>query len=100
MYAQYQLGKMYLFGQDVVRDEKQGEKLLRASATQGNIYAQRILESYGKQPIDMLCFRLLSNLAQIMQENIEKEQQNVNQIDRKLRRKIAEKKQLHGQRLG
>lgn len=100
IYAQYQLGKMYLFGHNVVRDEELGKELLRASAAQGNIYAQRILESYGKQPIGMLCFRLLSNLAQIMQENIEKEQQNVNQIDRKLRRKIAEKKQLHGQRMG
>lgn len=53
-----------------------------------------------EREIGILCFRLLSNLAQIMQENIEKEQQNVNQIDRKRRRKIAEKKQLHGQRLG
>lgn len=31
---------------------------------------------------------------------IEKEQKQLNLIDRKLRRKIAEKKQLHGQRMG
>lgn len=99
-YAQYQLGKMYLFGLDVQRDEKLGKELLRASAAQGNVYAQRILDSYGRQPIGMACLRLLSNIAQIFQENIEKEQKNVNQIDRKLRRKIAEKKQAHGQRMG
>ena len=99
-YALYQLGKMYLFGQNVDRDEELGKKLLSASAEQGNIYAQRILESYGKQPICAICIRLASNLAQTFQESIEKDHRNVSEIDRKLRRKIAEKKQAHGQRIG
>lgn len=99
-YALYQLGKMYLFGQNVDRDKELGKKLLNASAELGNIYAQRILESYGKQPICAICIRLASNLAQIFQENIEKDHRNVSEIDRKLRRKIAEKKQAHGQRIG
>ena len=99
-YALYQLGKMYLFGQNVDRDEELGKKLLSASAEQGNICAQRILESYGKQPICAICIRLASNLAQIFQENIEKDHRNVSEIDRKLRRKIVEKKQAHGQRIG
>lgn len=63
-------------------------------------YAQRILESYGKQPICAICIRLASNLAQTFQESIEKDHRNVSEIDRKLRRKIAEKKQAHGQRIG
>ena len=99
-YALYQLGKMYLFGQNVDKDEELGEKLLSASAEQGNIYAQRILESYGKQPICAICIRLASNLAQTFQESIEEDHRNVSAIDRKLRRKIAEKKQAHGQRIG
>ena len=48
----------------------------------------------------MTCARLVANIAQIIQEDIEKEQKQLNLIDRKLRRKIAEKKQLHGQRMG
>lgn len=48
----------------------------------------------------MTCARLVANVAQIIQEDIEKEQKQLNLIDRKLRRKIAEKKQLHGQRMG
>ena len=99
-YALYQLGKMYLFGQNVDKDEELGKKLLNASAELGNIYAQRILESYGKQPICAICIRLASNLAQIFQGNIEKDHRNLSEIDRKLRRKIAEKKQAHGQRIG
>lgn len=48
----------------------------------------------------LTCARLVANIAQIIQEDIEKEQKQLNLIDRKLRRKIAEKKQLHGQRMG
>jgi len=48
----------------------------------------------------MTCARLVANVAQIIQEDIEKEQKQLNLIDKKLRRKIAEKKQLHGQRMG
>ena len=48
----------------------------------------------------MTCARLVANIAQIIQGDIEKEQKQLNLIDRKLRRKIAEKKQLHGQKMG
>lgn len=48
----------------------------------------------------MTCARLVANVAQIIQEDVEKEQKQLNLIDRKLRRKIAEKKQLHGQKMG
>lgn len=37
----------------------------------------------------MTCARLVANVAQIIQEGIEKEQKQLNLIDRKLRRKIA-----------
>ena len=48
----------------------------------------------------MTCARLVANVAQIIQEDIEKEQKQLNLIDKKIRRRIAEKKQLHGQRMG
>ena len=50
--------------------------------------------------LTMTCARLVANVAQIIQEDVEKEQKQLNLIDKKLRRKIAEKKQLHGQRMG
>ena len=48
----------------------------------------------------MACARLAANIAQIIQEDIEKEQKQRSLIDSKLRRKIAQKRQLHGQRMG
>ena len=101
-YAQYQLGKMLLFGQGIDRDIEAGKHLLQCSAAQGNEYAQRILRNYGRTPIALAGFRLLANLAQIFQDRIEQErqQQNSNLIDRKLRQKIEEKKQAHGLKMG
>ena len=101
-YAQYQLGKMLLFGQGIDRDIDAGKHLLQCSAAQGNEYAQRILHNYGRTPIALAGFRLMSSLAQIFQDRIEQErqQQNSNLIDRKLRQKIEEKKQAHGLKMG
>lgn len=100
-YAQYLLGKMLLFGQNIDQDEEAGKEWLRRSAAQGNIYAQRILDNYGKAPIGMIAFRLLANLAQIIRDDMEHKQNEQGQlIDRKIRRKIAEKKQAHGQKMG
>ena len=100
-YAQYQLGKMLLFGQGIDRDIDEGKNLLHQSAAQGNEYAQQILNNYGRTPIALAGFRLLSSLAQMFQDKIEQEQkQNSNLIDRKLRQKIEEKKQAQGLKMG
>lgn len=100
-YAQYQLGKMLLFGQGIDRDIEAGKHLLQCSADQGNEYAQRILNNYGRTPIALAGFRLLTSLAHMFQTRIEQEQkQNSNLIDRKLRRKIEEKKQAQGLKMG
>ena len=101
-YAQYQLGKMLLFGQGIDRDIEAGKHLLQCSAAQGNEYAQQILNNYGRTPIALAGFRLMSSLAQMFQDRIEQErqQQNSNLIDRKLRQKIEEKKQAHGLKMG
>ncbi len=101
-YAQYHLGKMYLYGQSAPQDVDLGKTLLASSAEQGNIYAQRILVNYGRLPVSRVCFRLLSAIAQMMRDDLEKEQtQKMKiQVDKKQRQKIAEKKQAQGLRLG
>jgi len=99
-YAQYQLGKMLLYGQRVERDIDRGMELLKASAAQGNEYAARIVNNYGRKPVGLASIRLLASLTNLFQENIERDQIKVNLIDRKLRRKIEEKKQALGIRMG
>ena len=103
-YAQYQLGKMLLFGKEVKRDIEAGIELLTAAAEQGNVYAARLLQSYysgrPRSPsAGMASLRLLSQLARIFEDRLKKEDGQRAAIDRKLRRKIEEKKQLHGLRM-
>ena len=103
-YAQYQLGKMLLFGKDVERDIEAGIDLLTAAAEQGNVYAARLLQSYysgrlRSPSVGMASLRLLSQLARMFEDRLKKEDRQRAAIDRKLRRKIEEKKQLHGLRM-
>lgn len=99
-YAQYQLGKMLLYGQRIDQDIDRGMELLKASAAQGNEYAARIVNNYGRKPVGLASIRLLASLTNLFRENIERDQKAVNLIDRKLRRKIEEKKQAQGIRMG
>ena len=99
-YAQYQLGKMLLYGQRIDQDIDRGLELLKASAAQGNEYAARIVNNYGRKPVGLASIRLLASLTSLFRENIERDQKTVNLIDRKLRRKIEEKKQAQGIRMG
>lgn len=103
-YAQYQLGKMLLFGKDVKRDIEAGVELLTAAAEQGNVYAARLLQSYYsgrlRSPlVGMASLRLLSQLARMFEDRLRKEDGQRAAIDRKLRRKMEEKKQLHGMKM-
>ena len=105
-YAQYQLGKMLLFGKETEQDIQNGIALLTASAEQGNVYAARLLQSYHsgrlRNPsVGMASFRLLSQLARMFTDRLRRNeggQQAV--IEKKLRQKIEEKKQLHGMKMG
>ena len=103
-YAQYQLGKMLLFGKEVERDIEAGVELLTAAADQGNVYAARLLQSYyigrlRSPSVGMASLRLLSRLTRMFEDRLKKEDRQRAAIDRKLRRKIEEKKQLHGLRM-
>jgi TPR repeat protein len=101
-YAQYQLGKMLLYGQSVNRNVPEGIRLLTNAAGQGNPYAARLLERYqtgsGMTPSAALAsLRLFSYLASMLQNRL-RDESDSRQIhaDRKLMKRIAEKKQAHG----
>lgn len=103
-YAQYQLGKMLLFGKEVKRDTEAGIELLTAAAEQGNVYATRLLQGdysgrLRSPSVGMASLRLLSQLARMFEDRLKKEDGQRAAIDRKLRRKIEEKKQLHGMKM-
>ena len=91
-YAQYALGKLYLDSQDV----EQAHYWFTQSAAQGNEYAQFFLNRWNdlKPPSVMLSVtHLLHHMSEIFQDNSIPPQAPVGQqVDRKLRIKIREKK--------
>jgi TPR repeat protein len=108
-YAQYQLGKILLFGKEIPKDTVTGIVLLSVSAAQGNVYAQKVLDGYyrfqenGKTNAAICSLRLLGRLSQIMKNRLDEETRRdgaVVLIDWKLRREIEEKKQAHVLRMG
>lgn len=105
-YAQYQLGKMLLFGKDTEQDIQNGIALLSASAEQGNVYAARLLHSYHsgrlRNPsVGLASVRLLSQLARMFTDRLRRNEDGQRAvIEKKLRQKIEEKKQLHGMKMG
>lgn len=98
--AQYALGKLYLCGHDVPRDKEKAIPLLMASATQGNIYAQFLLEhldSFRDPSVFLAATRLMHRLENLFREDYKKATGATPfHIDRKRRRRLAEKKQAQG----
>nr|WP_304052983.1 MobP3 family relaxase [Enterocloster clostridioformis] len=99
-FAQYALGKLYLCGHDVPRDKEKAVPLLEASAAQGNIYAQFLLDhidSFRDPSPFLAATRLLHRLENLFREDIRKAAGGTAyHIDRKRRRRLAEKKQAQG----
>ena len=95
-YAQYILGKLYLTGQDVKQDREQAWAYFYESAEQGNEYADFFLEHFDqtcRPNVFLSATRLLHHLSQIFRDNSVPPAAPVGQqVDRKLRRKIREKK--------
>ena len=95
-YAQYALGKLYLTGQGVKQDREQAWTYFYESAEQGNEYAAFFLEHFdqARRPnVFLAATRLLHHLSQIFRDNSVPPAAPVGQrVDRKLRRKIQEKK--------
>lgn len=100
-YAEYQLGKIYCFGQGVPQNQEVGTDWLRASASHGNASAAELLEKVQnhihRQTISAV-FGLFRGLAGMIQSSANEHIHRRNSIDRKLRQKIEEKKQAHGLR--
>ena len=103
-FAEYQLSKLYLYGREVDRDYDRAIQYLTSAAEHGNPYAQQLLQSIHSNrnwSAAMGSFRLLHHLARMLQNRLEDEQkEKASAIDRKLKRKIDEKKQAHGLRQG
>lgn len=103
-YAQYQLGKMYLYGQEVEQDYQTAIRLLTASADQGNPYARYVLEHYqpgaGRAPVGLAALRLIARLSEIIRNDLRREENVRQHIEKKLRQKIVWKMELHGQKMG
>ena len=100
-YAEYQLGKIYCFGQGVPLNLEVGMEWLKASACHGNDYASALLEkvqTHVNQQTSSAVFGLLRGLAGMIQSSANQHIRRRNSIDRKQRQKIEEKKQALGQR--
>lgn len=105
VWAQYQLGKMYLYGQGVDKDYETALRLLTSSAEQGNDYAKQILHNYnshskGSSAAVLSSLRLLAYLSRIIKDEADKRDKSGRILDRKLMRKIEEKKMAQGQKMG
>jgi len=95
-YAQYMLGKLYLMGHSVPQDQEQAIHWLTLSTGQGNVYAQFFLDRQDslRPPSVMLAVtRLLHHMGRIFQEQLPAPViPGGIKMDRKLRRKLQEKK--------
>ena len=101
-YAGYQLGKLYLYGKETEADQEKAIAYLAASAGMGNQYAAQLLHSIRSNrnwSAATGTLRLLHHISRILQNRIADERKGrEGGIDRKLKRKIDEKKQAHGLR--
>ena len=98
-YAQYTLGKLYLMGKDVQRDKDSAVRWFTLSAAQGNIYAQFFLDHMDdfKDPSVLLAgTRLLHHMSRVFADNAPPLKPPGQRTDRKLLRKLREKKQAQG----
>lgn len=103
-YAEYMLGKIYLYGKDAPRDYDRAIAYLTASAKHGNQYAAQLLYSIKSNrnwSAALGSLRLLGQISHIIQNRLDDERRGKQiLIDRKLKRKIDEKKQAHGLKQG
>ncbi len=98
-FAEFQLGKIYCYGNGVPQDTELGIQWLQASADHGNDHAATLLnylQQQQKAQTSSAAFGLLGSLAKLLRDDAEQHFQKRQSIDRKLRRQIEEKKQAQG----
>ena len=89
------LGKLYLIGQGVQQDRAQAMDWFSRSAAQGNQYAQFFLEhqnSLHPPSVMLAATHLLYHISRIFENHALPHSSAGLHVDRKLRRKIQEKK--------
>lgn len=96
-YAQYALGKLLLLGEDVPEDRQAARQWFQQAAEQGNQYAQYFVEHMDHRdlfPVAQSVAQLLHHLAGIFREQSQPPRPGGLRpiVDKKLRRKIREKK--------
>ena len=95
-YAEYLLGKLYWEGEDIPQDMEQALYWLTQAAEQGHAYAQILLERQDSSslPSAILAVNsLLHSIGRIFQDSARAmDSTQVQHTDRKLRRRIQEKK--------
>lgn len=103
-FAEYQLGKLYLYGKEIEQDQEKAINYLVQAAEHGNQYAAQLLKSMQSNrnwSAALGSLRLLQAISRIFQRKIEDERRSGGAyVDRKLRRKIEEKKQAQGLKSG
>ena len=95
-YAQYALGKLYLLGREVPQDRERAYAYFQQAAKQGNIYAAYFLEHFHDTihpDLLLMATRLMHHLGRIAEDDVSgRRKGGRNGVDRKLARKIRQKK--------
>ncbi|WP_337404564.1 MobP3 family relaxase [Porcipelethomonas sp.] len=100
-WASFLLGRLYLYGtDDIPKDNEKAEEWLTMSASQGNEYAQYMLDniqSFENAVVANTIFGLFVNLSRCIADDYNRKyKSNRMSADRKLRRIIQQKKQALG----
>lgn len=101
-FAEFQLGRIYLFGTGGKRDKELALCYLRSSAEKGNVYAAKLIEYADEKEAEKKTYAavgalwLLHDIARMMVQRIDQSGRLHFAADKKLRKKIEEKKQAQG----
>ena len=98
-YAEYQLGKMYCFGEGIPQNLEVGVSWLQSAADHGNPHVPPLLQYVQEQTQDMAiqgAFGLLKGLARMIRSEGEQEYHYKYHVESKLMQQIREKKQALG----
>jgi len=99
-FAQYMLGKFYLFGKYVSEDKETAKRYFALSAEQGNEYAKFFLDNMDKFYNPSVCLvvsRMIHHMSKIFEDNIPLKTSGAGlKIDSKLMKKLREKKVAQG----
>lgn len=100
MWASYWLGRIYLFGKDgIVSDKEKALEWLTKSATDGNEYAEKLLNynSGHNYMISKTIVSLLADIGRFIEEDHARSRRKISmKVDKKLQRMIQKKKQELG----